>query len=242
MTRRHLLGMLTPSSNTVLEPVTSRILDPLYPRVTAHFSRFRVTEISLEEHALAQFDHGPILEASRLLADARTDTIAWNGTSASWLGFDVDEELCRSITKETGIPAATSVLALNEALRERGARHLGLVTPYLREVQERIMDNYRGIGIDCIAESHFQEQDNFSFAEFDEDFLAGRIRQVAEAGPDAIAILCTNLRGAGLAASLEQEFGIPILDSVSVVVWKSMKLAGLDPGLIRGWGSLFTDA
>ena len=43
--------MLTPSSNTTLEPVTANMLAGL-PDVTAHFGRFRVTEISLAEQAL----------------------------------------------------------------------------------------------------------------------------------------------------------------------------------------------
>src|ERR1700757_393578 len=66
------LGMLTPSSNTTLEPVTSAMLAGL-PGVSAHFSRFRVTEIALTDEALAQFDDRPILVAAELLAHARVD-------------------------------------------------------------------------------------------------------------------------------------------------------------------------
>ena len=55
MTERVFLGMLTPSSNTILEPVTTAMLAGL-PEVTAHFSRFKVTEIALSGPALAQFD------------------------------------------------------------------------------------------------------------------------------------------------------------------------------------------
>jgi maleate cis-trans isomerase len=68
MTQRTLIGMLTPSSNTVLEPVTSAMLAGL-PEVSAHFGRFRVTEIALSEKALAQFDDEEILGAAALLAD-----------------------------------------------------------------------------------------------------------------------------------------------------------------------------
>jgi maleate cis-trans isomerase len=100
MTKRILLGMLTPSSNTVLEPVTSAMVSGL-PEVSAHFGRFRVTEISLKDQALGQFGDEPILEAARLLADARVDVIAWNGTSSGWLGFEADRTLCRRITEET---------------------------------------------------------------------------------------------------------------------------------------------
>jgi maleate isomerase len=49
---RKLLGMLTPSSNTVLEPVTTAMLAEV-PEVSAHFGRFAVTEIALSQHALA---------------------------------------------------------------------------------------------------------------------------------------------------------------------------------------------
>ena len=108
--RRTLLGMLTPSSNTVLEPVTTAMLAGL-PDVTAHFGRFRVTEIALNAQALGQFQTAPMLTAAGLLADAKLDTICWNGTSAGWLGFQTDEQLATEIEAQTGIPACSSVLA-----------------------------------------------------------------------------------------------------------------------------------
>ena len=72
---RILLGMLTPSSNTVLEPTTMAILENL-DEVTAHFSRFKVTEITLSESGLAQFEHDRFMEAANLLADAKCHSIA----------------------------------------------------------------------------------------------------------------------------------------------------------------------
>ena len=81
MNKQVRLGMLTPSSNTVLEPITSAIVSGL-PEVSAHFSRFTVTEISLGDRALGQFDTEKIIQAARLLADARVDVIGWNGTSS----------------------------------------------------------------------------------------------------------------------------------------------------------------
>src|SRR5271163_2784193 len=83
------LGMLTPSSNTVLEPVCWSILEGLRD-VSIHFARFRVTEISLSAAANGQFSRDGMLHAAELLADAKVNSICWNGTSASWLGFDRD--------------------------------------------------------------------------------------------------------------------------------------------------------
>lgn len=232
--------MLTPSSNTVLEPVTAAMLRDI-PEASAHFGRFRVTEIALSPGALAQFDEREILRAAELLAHAKVSVIGWNGTSSGWLGFDADERLCRRITEATGIAACTSVLALNEILARTGARRLGLVSPYTDDVQARIVANYRAAGIDCAAERHLGIRDNYCFSEVSEAQLRSMARAVAEARPDAITIYCTNLRGAPLAEALEQELGIPVYDTISTVVWKSLRMAGGDPRRIRGWGRLFRE-
>ena len=240
MTKRILLGMLTPSSNTVLEPVTAAMLSGL-PEVSAHFGRFRVTEIALSQRALGQFDDGEILRAAELLSHAKLQCIGWNGTSSGWLGFAADERLCESITAATGIPACTSVLALNEVLRATGVERFGLVSPYLDDVQQRIVANYARSGFECVAERHLGLQDNYSFSEVSAEQLRAMAREVAKAKPQAITIFCTNLRGAPLAEALEQELGIPVYDSIATVVWKSLKLAGVDTRRVLGWGRLFRE-
>jgi len=241
MTKRILLGMLTPSSNTVLEPVTAAMLAEL-PEVSAHFGRFKVTEIALSEPALRQFDESEILRAAELLSHAKLHCISWNGTSSGWLGFDADERLCERITAATGIPACTSVLALNEILRATGVERFGLVSPYLDDVQQKIVANYERSGFECVAERHLGLQDNYSFSEVSADRLRAMAREVARAKPQAITIFCTNLRGAPLVGELEQELGIPIYDSIATVVWKSLKLAGVDSRRVQGWGRLFREA
>lgn len=240
MTRRVLLGMLTPSSNTVLEPVTQAMVAGL-PEVSAHFGRFKVTEIALSREALSQFDDSEILRAAELLAHAKVDVIGWNGTSSGWLGFDADHRLIERIEAATGIRATTSMLALNEILETRGIRRLGYVTPYLDDVQAKIVANYEGLGVSCGAERHLGIRDNFSFSEIDAATIARLVREVAAGRPEAIAVICTNMRGAPLVEALEAEIGLPIYDSVSTVVWKSLKLAGVDPRRVAGWGSLFRD-
>ena len=61
--------------------------------------------------------------------------IAWNGTSASWLGFERDERLCERIVAATGVAACTSVLAFREIFERAGVSRIGLVTPYVDAVQ-----------------------------------------------------------------------------------------------------------
>ena len=234
------LGMLTPSSNTVLEPITSEIISN-YANVSVHFGRLKVVEISLKDFALDQFNIEPFMEAAHLLADAKVDVIAWNGTSAGWLGFETDRKLCRAIQDEFGIPATTSTLALSDALKAIGSTRIGLVTPYLDEIQNKIISNFQEEGFDCVSEQHLRDPGNFSFSEITPEVIENMVREVARDDPHAIAIFCTNLRGAPLVAPLERVLGVRIFDTVSVVVWKSLMLAGVDTRSIKGWGRLFED-
>lgn len=234
-----LIGMLTPSSNTVLEPYTAELARPLFPEVSVHVSRFRVTKIALDEASNSQFAREPILQAAELLADARPDVIAWNGTSASWLGFDSDETLCAAITERTGIRATSAILSLNRLLDMMRIRRLGLVTPYTSDVQRRIIANYAAIGVETVAERHSGRSDNFSFAQVSEADIAAMCRDVAAAKPQAIAIVCTNMRGPLIAPRLEGELGIPVLDSVAFTLWGCLAAAGVDMRPLREFGRMF---
>jgi maleate isomerase len=243
--RRLRLGVLTPSSNTALEPLTSALAAAV-PGCSAHFSRFTVTEIALDPRALGQFDDSKILAAAELLADARVDVIAWSGTAAGWRGFDTDRRLCERIRERTGIVATTAVLALNELLALGAIRRLALVTPYTADVQQRIVDHYAREGVEVVAERHLDICVNHDFALVEPATLHGLMREVAghpgtpaDRRPQALTTFCTNLRAAPLAEAVEAELGIPLLDTVSTTVWGALRAAGADPAVVRGWGQLF---
>ncbi len=232
------LGMLTPSSNTVLEPITAAMLAEL-PDVTAHFGRFRVLKISLEEDALGQFTADPMLDAAELLADAKVQTICWNGTSSGWMGFQTDRDLCTKIEARTAVRACSSVLALNEILQTTGARRIAFVTPYLDEIQSAINANYVAEGFEVVTDRHLGDPGNYSFSTYTEEDILEMCRAVAAEKPDAISVFCTNFRGASIAPKIEAETNIPVYDTVSTALWKSMKVAGADPRRIKGWGRVF---
>ncbi|MBC57562.1 MAG: Asp/Glu/hydantoin racemase [Confluentimicrobium sp.] len=232
-------GMLTPSSNTVLEPYTSAMFAPFGDEASAHFGRFRVVEISMSDASQTQFQHDPILDAARRLAEALPRVIAWNGTSASWLGLDKDLALCAAIEAETGVRATSTVLAYDKILRAMKARRIGLVTPYLDEIQHRIIANYADQGIEVVAEERLGDKGNYSFATYPAEQVGAMTRSAAKARPDAIVIMCTNFRGAPEAARIEAETGVPVLDSVAVTAAHCLREMGLDPARVTGWGSVF---
>ena len=232
------IGMITPSSNTVLEPVSACILAQL-PDVSAHVARLRVVTISTEDDALAQFAPEQFDPAASLLADAKVDVMGWNGTSSSWIGFDADRDLAAALADRYNVATTSAVIAINQLLARLSAQRIALVTPYTESIQQRIVATYRTAGIECTAETHSGISDNFSFGLIEEDRIWNDLTTVAEAKPDAVVVLCTNMQGAPLAERFEAEFDIPLIDSVSAYLWGALRAAGVDTRQITGWGRLF---
>ena len=131
------LGMLTPSSNTTLEPVTAAMLADL-PDVTAHFGRFKVTEIAVCRRADSNSTTGEILRAAELLAHAKVDVVAWNGTSAAGSASTATSSWCARLTGATGVQGLHLRSGLPRDLRAHRPKRIGLVTPYTDDVQTTI--------------------------------------------------------------------------------------------------------
>jgi maleate isomerase len=231
------IGMITPSANIVVERVTSAILAD-FPEVSGHFSRTPVFGSS--DNYKDDYDWNGMLGAAKLLAHAKLDVICWNGSKGVGLGFDREYTLCACITQETGIPATTSVLALEAVLKARNAKNIGLVSPHTDAYQAKMVAALTKRGFPVAAERHAGFSDNFSYCTVPDEDIVRMIRDVANAKPDAIVTFCTNFPAAHLVAPMEQELGVPIFDTVSLGVWDALRVAGV--GTARGarWGSLFT--
>lgn len=231
------MGVIVPSSNRIVEIVTAAIIGHC-PGVSAHYARVPVAGSHV--HLSDRHDFDGMLTAARLLADARVDVIVWNGSKGAGLGLDADRELCRLITEATGIASTTSVLAIETAFKAAGVKRYGLVTPFSDAYQRQIIAGLAGAGFDCVAEVHHEVLENYDIGRIPPAQIAAMARPLAKAGLDALLILCTNLHGAPVAAALEQELGLPVLDSVSIGVWGALRLAGVATGhLAPAWGGVF---
>jgi len=232
------IGMLVPSSNTAAEPLTMEMLRDV-PRVSLHVARFRVTRLDTSDEALAQFQAAPLLEAASMLADAHMHAICLNATASCYTGMAGDRGLLPLLPQ----PAETAMLALLEALRMKGARRIGLVTPFLHDVQAATIRVLAEEGLEVVAEHHFNDPGNYTFARFTEAEIEAAILDVGRTpGLDAIAVISTNLRGPRPAARAEARLGIPVFDTIATALWGAMRKAGADPAQVRGWGRLFSMA
>ena len=234
------IGMIVPSSNTVLEPETTKMAASLGDKVSFHFARVGVDQISTSEKSSDQFGFENLLAAANLLSGTIPDVIAWNGTAASWLGLARDEALAKNMAEVTGTACTTTTLLYKAAFAEMSIRRLALVTPYTPEIQARVIANLEGLGLEIVAERHLGDAGNFSYAEYSDAFVESELREVIGANrPDASAVMCTNYRGARAASRIEAETGVPVLDSVALTLWGTLALAGVPTVQLARYGQVF---
>jgi maleate isomerase len=234
------IGMITPSSNTMVEPLTSAMTAGLLDDLSVHYARIPVTRIALDQEALDQFEREAMLNAARLLADARVDVICWNGTSGAWKGAAADRAICATITAETGIPATTGTLAQFEAFRAHGIKRFAFAVPYLAEVRDLMPGSYAAEGFECVGSECLGISENFAYAEVDLPTLRDLIRRSDRPDAEAIVVVCTNLAAARVVDQLEQELGKPIHDSLIVSLWEPLRMLGWQTP-IAGWGRLMRE-
>lgn len=222
------LGLVTPSSNTALEPEAWRLVSDVHASVpiSLHVSRVRVTKIADDAASSAQFDMAPMEAAAELLGDARVDAVAWAGTSGSWLGIDHDRLLCKGLSQAAGAPATTSTLAMLSACEVLGAQRVAVVTPYTTDIVERICSVYEAQGLTIVGEAHLGITENWAFGQVGSDELGGLVDRAAKGKPDAVLVVCTNLRAGTLAVALEERVGAPLVDSTFATVWHALLLTG----------------
>ena len=225
------IGMILPSSNTVVEPECIRLAARL-PDVGVHFARFPLTAVSVADPRAAYYDSGALLGAARLLADARCDAICWNGSAGGVVGFECDRQLCREIAAATGIAATTSSLALLAQFERTGVRQFAMVTLNPAEMNSTIKASFAAAGYTCVAATGREDiADNFAMAAVaPQDIMAMAETCVATSTtrPDALIIYGTNTRGATVAQVLREKLQFPVYDSVSWGMFGALALLGRD--------------
>jgi maleate isomerase len=227
--------MITPSVNTALEPLTMEMVKAVEEDVSVHFTRIEVHDVGLDDESARQFTYEAFLEAARLLIDAQVQVVAWNGTSGGWMGIDHERELARKIEEALGVPFTTTTLALVTAMRAHGVRRWGLAIPYTAELAEQVARNYGAEGLECVRTTTRNWQTEGEVAATPAD-LRLMMEEAYEPGVDAVAVVCTNLAAAPLAAGFESEFGAIVFDSVAVTFHHCLSASGVVDPVIHGWG------
>ena len=74
-------------------------------------------------------------------------------------------ELCQQISELTGAPVVSTIGAVRTAIEASGAASIGVITPYVDELNEKIRESIQADGIDVAAITGLGITDNFQIAE-----------------------------------------------------------------------------
>ena len=132
MSRR--IGLIVPSSNTVAEVDFYRRLPE---GATLHTARMYLEDVTADAEVTMLDEHLPRAVAD--IATTRPDVVVFACTSAGALrGNAAEQALIDSISGQTIAPTVSVAAAVRTAIESRGARRIGVITPYVTRLNDKI--------------------------------------------------------------------------------------------------------
>ena len=120
-----------------------------------------------------------------------------------------------------------------------GARRIGVLTPYRRDVNEIVHTYITRHGYEVPVFGSFNEEMDPVVATIDADSLIAAIDTIRDGCDlDAVFVSCTSVRLADSVASIEARTGLPVTSSNHALAWHCLRLAGIEDA-IEGRGQLF---
>lgn len=204
------VGLLVPSSNSVMEVDFYRRLPQ---EATLHTARMYL-ERTTPEGENEMLDHHT-LPAARDVGTAKPHVIVFGCTSAGALrGNEYDAELCRRIGEETGAEPISVIASVRHAISSRGASKIGVLTPYVDSLNEKIRASLEADGLEVLAMQGLGITDNFAIADVTPsaiaDFAAERLHGVPV---DLVFVSCTNFRAMDAIPLIQDRLGLPVVTS-----------------------------
>ncbi|HET9298004.1 MAG TPA: decarboxylase [Candidatus Binatia bacterium] len=148
---------------------------------------------------------------------------------AFFRGFGHDHELGRRIHAVTGIQATTSLTAVVEALRALEIQRPAIATPYLADIDARLVGVLEKSGVKVAAIRGMGLKKSIEMGKVTPEETYRLAREVVRSAPkaDGILISCGNLRTFEAIEPLEIDTGLPVVTSNQAGLWQAMRMTGI---------------
>lgn len=216
-------GLVVLSTDLTSEGDLNRLL-PL-DRVSIHVSRVAFENPTTPENLRKMAPR--LTQAVDLLVPGENlQAICYSCTAASVsIG---DAQIAAAIHKaRPNVPVITPTIAARLALAALGARTIAILTPYLEQTTEPMVDHFIGHGL-TVSQTHcFGLEDDRDMARVSVSTLVDAALAVDTQEADALFISCTALKAVGAIARIEAETGKPVVTSNQACAWAMARLGGL---------------
>jgi maleate isomerase len=236
------LGVLVPSTNTIVEPDFYAMAPP---GVTFHTGRISITNPRMDDdagfEALMEQIRAAIGRAVRDVMSCEPDGLIMGMSSETfWGGRQGNEEFQRRIEAIAGMPIVTGANACERALQVLGARRLGVVTPYQPIGDAQVRRFLGESGFEVVALKGLRCATAVSIAHESEATLRQAILEVNQPGVEAIVQAGTNLSMLRLADEAERWLGKPVIAINAAILWYALRERGIKDQP-SGFGVLLRD-
>lgn len=206
------IGLIVPSSNTVLEV---DFYQNLPEDVTLHTARMYLYDTTVEGEEEMLDVHFP--KALYDLATVEPDVIVFGCTSAGALRGNVyDDQLCQTIERVGKCDSISVIKSVRMEVVRRGLDRLLVVTPYIDSLNERIKASLEDQGTEVTAIYGLGIDHNHSIGMVDPeeiiDFTLSKY-DLHKEDIDGIFLSCTNFRAMQVRKAIEDKTGIPVITS-----------------------------
>lgn len=234
MSWRAKIGVIYPADGLLDDELWALVPEGVTPFVTRE--EVPPEDVTLEVVIRVAESRG-IEDAARCLSVIRPHVLAYFCTSATFArGVGGDMEIAQRIQAAGKAPATTTSTATIRALQAIEAEAVAVATPYIDEINERLVVFLESNGFTVINLEGMRLGSGIG------EVPLGRIyrfaRRADREGADALFIACTNFRTVGILEELEEDLGKPVLSANQVTMWDALRIAGVW-GKVSGAGSLY---
>ncbi len=176
--------------------------------------------------------------ASLLPSSRGLDVVAYACTSgATTIGPENVGKLIA--THHPTAKSTNPISAVIAACRHLGLKRIGLLTPYMPAVSERMQRLLNDNGFEISAFGSFEQEDDRVVARISPHSILDALCDIgARDTVDGVFAACTNLRCFGVIDEAEKRLGKPVITSNQALAWHMLHLAGI-PTDGMGPGRLF---
>lgn len=239
---RKLLGVIAPSTNTVVQPDMERMRPE---GVTNHFSRIYVEDplaLSNEDFiagttAIAE----NTLDAVRSVMTCKPDYLVLGMSAITFYGgVEGSAKWKKQVEDLAGIGASTGAESVAAALKAYGAKSVSFVSPYYPVANAEVRNFLEESGFTVKHDVPLECKRWTDIAKVTPDRLREVIAELDGDDVDAIVQVGTNLSMVDLAAEYEAKLSKPVIAINTATYWHALRAVGIDDK-IEGLGRLLAE-
>jgi maleate isomerase len=237
------LGIVIPSTNTIVQPETDAMRPP---GVTNHIGRIHIPDLPLTndtEFAQIMVAIEPDLYGAvdRVMSCQPGHLIMAMSIPTFWGGMAGAVQLKGRLEARARVKVSLGSLACAEALRAfPRVRTIGVLTPYQPVGDAQVAGFFAENGWRVGAVHSLRRPSEMLIGHATETDLRDGLKALAAEGVDAIVQAGTDLAMADLAGEAERWLGIPVIAINVATYWSALRASGIGDRVI-GFGALLAE-